>query len=55
MKSVWQTTSSLPTFPPLEGDRKTEILVIGGGIAGLLCTHFLREAGADCLDRKSVV
>ena len=49
MKSVWQTTSSLPTFPPLEGDRKTEILVIGGGIAGLLCTHFLREAGADCL------
>ena len=48
MESLWQSTA-LPQFPPLEGDRETDILIIGGGIAGLLCAYFLEQAGADYL------
>ncbi|MBD5153907.1 MAG: FAD-dependent oxidoreductase [Oscillibacter sp.] len=48
MESIWTKTASLPQFPPLEGDLKTDILVIGGGITGLLCTWMLRRRGTDC-------
>jgi len=37
----------MPTFPPLKGDAKTDVLIIGGGMAGLLCAHFLHKAGVD--------
>ena len=47
--SVWSQTAELPPFAPLAGDRKTDVLVIGGGIAGILCTYRLRRAGVDCL------
>ena len=40
---------SLPTFAPLTGDEKTDVLIIGGGMAGLLCAYMLRQAGVDCL------
>ena len=49
MNSVWSQTAELSTFPPLERDLNTDVLIIGGGIAGLLCTYFLRQAGADCV------
>ena len=49
MDSIWQETSRLPRFAPLEGGGETEILIIGGGIAGILCAYCLRQAGADCL------
>lgn len=48
MKSIWQA-GMLPSFEKLEGDAKTDVLVIGGGMAGLLCAHFLRQAGVDSL------
>ncbi len=48
MPSLWTNTAALPRFPALGGDMKTDVLVIGGGIAGLLCAHALREAGVDC-------
>ena len=44
MKSVWQETA-LPQFPQLEGDVKTEVLIIGGGIAGILTAYFLQNSG----------
>lgn len=44
MKSVWQDTS-LPRFPQLEGDVKTDVLIIGGGIAGVLTAYFLQQKG----------
>ena len=39
----------MPAFPPLSGARRTDVLIIGGGMAGLLCAHELRRAGVDCL------
>lgn len=44
--SVWQDTH-LPKFKPLKGDIKTDVLVIGGGMAGLLCAYKLQNAGVD--------
>ncbi len=39
----------LPSFGSLKKDSKTDILIIGGGIAGLLCAYFLERAGASCM------
>lgn len=44
MKSVWQETE-LPHFPKLEGDVRTDVLIIGGGIAGILTAYFLEQKG----------
>ncbi len=44
MKSVWQETY-LPSFPQLEGDIKTDVLIIGGGMAGILTAYFLQQKG----------
>ena len=48
MESVWNDFD-LPAFRPLSGDTKTDVLVIGGGMAGLLCAHTLRRAGVHCI------
>lgn len=47
MISVWSDQASLPAFPKLEGNIKTEVLIIGGGMAGILCAYFLQQAGVD--------
>lgn len=44
MKSVWQETE-LPKFPTLSGDIKTDVLIIGGGMAGVLTAYFLQQKG----------
>ena len=49
MSSIWTQTVNRPRFPPLEGDLNTDVLIVGGGIAGLLCACRLRQAGADCV------
>lgn len=49
MESIWQRTAPQMELPPLEGERRTDILIIGGGIAGMLCAYFLDKAGADYL------
>ena len=48
MESIWQDIS-LPHFRMLDGDTSTDVLVIGGGMAGLLCAHRLQQAGVSCL------
>ena len=49
MGSIWRKTAQLPQFHPLEGDVSTDVLVIGGGMAGLLCAYQLKRAGVDCI------
>ncbi|MCI8317015.1 MAG: FAD-dependent oxidoreductase [Lachnospiraceae bacterium] len=47
MNSIWKESASLPHFDTLEGSVTTDVLIIGGGIAGILCAYFLREKGVD--------
>lgn len=47
MNSVWTESISLPHCAPLEGSTKTDVLIIGGGMAGILCAYFLQEKGVD--------
>lgn len=45
MKSIWQTTAHLPEFPQQNKDIYTDVLIIGGGIAGVLTAYFLNKRG----------
>lgn len=47
MKSLWSDTAKIEPFAPLQGDIKTDVLIIGGGIAGILCAYFLKKAGVS--------
>lgn len=49
MASIWSKTVELSAFPVLEGDAVTDVLIIGGGMAGALCAYYLKQAGVDCL------
>lgn len=49
MTSLWEKTWKMPAFAPLEGDRSTDVLIIGGGLAGVLCAYQLRRAGVSCI------
>ena len=46
-KSVWTDMIKLPEFNTLKGDVKTDVLIIGGGLCGILCAYFLDKAGVD--------
>ena len=47
MNSVWSESVQLPQFEALQGSRTTDVLIIGGGMAGILCAYFLQEKGVD--------
>lgn len=49
MESIWQETEKLPKFPKLQQDIRTDVLIIGGGMAGILCAYRLREAGISAV------
>ncbi len=46
-KSVWSDGVRMPEFGGLCGDLKTDVLIIGGGLCGVLCAYFLERAGVD--------
>lgn len=48
MKSIWMKDESAPSFPSQSGDIKTDVLIIGGGIAGILCGYMLKKRGVSC-------
>lgn len=45
MESLWQAESKVQEFPELKGDAHTDVLIIGGGIAGILTAYFLHQKG----------
>lgn len=49
MESIWERSVERPQFDTLKGERKTDVLIIGGGLAGLLSAYMMREKGIDCI------
>lgn len=49
LDSIWEKDVELPCFPQLDGDLRTDVLIIGGGLAGLLCAWNLNRSGVDCV------
>ena len=49
MDSIWTLTEKVPDFGTLKGDFKTDVLIIGGGITGILCAYMLQNKGVDCV------
>ncbi|MCL2507751.1 MAG: FAD-dependent oxidoreductase [Oscillospiraceae bacterium] len=51
MISVWsKTAENLSTErPPLNGGIKTDVLIVGGGMAGILTAYRLKNAGVKCV------
>lgn len=47
MNSVWSDTVTLPHFGIPGKNLKTDVLIIGGGMAGLLCAYMLKQTGID--------
>jgi glycine/D-amino acid oxidase-like deaminating enzyme len=47
MKSLWEDTSEQTNFDSLKSNIKTDVLIIGGGMCGILCAYMLERAGAD--------
>lgn len=48
--SIWTDNEKKNVhFDSLKGDIKTDALIIGGGIAGVLCAYMLKQAGVDCV------
>ena len=45
--SIWCDGIQLPSFPKLEENVKTDVLIIGGGMAGILCARKLHRAGVN--------
>lgn len=47
MNSLWTDTAEISKFDTLNGDINTDVLIIGGGMAGILCAVALKNAGID--------
>ena len=56
MDSVWSVDCGLPHFKRLTGNINTDVLIIGGGLAGILCAYFLQEQNVDYVltERKTI-
>jgi len=46
---LWLDNIKMPEFEMLKSDIKTDVLIVGGGIAGILTAYFLTKSGIDCV------
>ncbi len=53
MSSLWHETTVLPSFPVLRENIKADVLIIGGGLAGLLTSYLLKEKGISSVILES--
>ncbi len=49
MESIWLKDTERRKFEALKDDKSTDVLIVGGGITGILCTYMLKSAGVDCI------
>ncbi len=49
MESIWEKDARSVHFEALKGKTNTDVLIIGGGIAGILCAYKLKNSGIDCI------
>lgn len=47
MNSLWEQTAEPANFESLTQDIKTDVLIIGGGLCGVLCAYLLDRAGVQ--------
>jgi glycine/D-amino acid oxidase-like deaminating enzyme len=47
MESIWNTTVDLPRFEKLNTNLKTDVLIIGGGLTGILLAKKLQTVGVQ--------
>ena len=47
MQSIWFGKADKPEFSPLNGNCETDVLIIGGGLAGILCAYMFDQNGID--------
>lgn len=43
--SYWTAEADIPTFPKLERDRQTDVVVVGAGLTGITTAYLLAKAG----------
>ncbi len=48
-KSIWENTIEISKHKKLNREIKTDVLVVGGGLCGILCAYFLKKSGIDCV------
>lgn len=49
MKSLWQESVNSSESAKLVGEISADVLIIGGGFAGLMTAYLLKEKGVDCV------
>lgn len=47
MEYLWTKDVEIPEFPTLKGNLTIDVLIIGGGMAGVLCARLLHDAGVS--------
>mgnify|MGYP003515362747 FL=1 len=47
-ESIWENDAPQVRFNTLKESKSADVLIVGGGIAGILCAYKLKNAGVDC-------